>query len=91
MALTPDQIAALSNDDLEGMYLGTLGGTGALDDRRSQIYGDEPWVYFSNLSGLTPKEMFQLPDHQYAYFKAQTGLTEGTLTDLERAFWGPRV
>jgi hypothetical protein len=90
VALTPDQIAALSNDDLEGLYLGTLGGTGALDDRRQFVYGDEPWVYFSNLSGLLPKESFMLPDHQYAYYKAQTGAT-GTLTDVERAFWGPRV
>jgi hypothetical protein len=89
VALTPDQIAALSNDDLEGLYLGTLGGTGSLEDRRQFVYGDEQWVYFSNLSGLTPKGTFTLPDHQYAYYKAQTVAT-GSLADLERSFWGSR-
>lgn len=88
MALTPDQIAALSLNDLEFQYLGTLGATGALDDRRTQIYGDEAWTYYAGKSGLTPASAYMLPDHQYAYFKAQTGLTSGTLTDLSRAFWG---
>jgi hypothetical protein len=90
MALTPDQIAALSNDDLEFAYLGTLGATDALDDRRRQIYGDEEWAWYAGLSGLTPAQDFQLPDHKYAYMRAQTGVN-GTLADVERAFWGARV
>lgn len=90
MALTPDQIAALSNDDLEFQYLGSLGATGALDDRRSQVYGDEMHAYFAALSGLTPAQDYQLPDHQYAYYTAQTGAS-GTLTDVERVFWGARI
>jgi hypothetical protein len=90
VALTADEIAALSNDDLEGLYLGTLGGTGSLEDKREFVYGENEWAYFAALSGLTPPELFQKPDHQLAYYTAQTGAT-GTLTDVERAFWGARV
>ena len=84
----PEVIAALSQNDLEYRYLGIIGATGlSLADRRVQAYGVDEYEYFAGLSGLTPKYEFMLPDHQYAYFKAQSGFT-GTLADVARAFWG---
>ena len=45
MALAPDVLAALSLNDVEYRYLGTLGGTGSLEDRREQIYGSSEHAY----------------------------------------------
>ena len=72
--------------DLEYAYLGSLGATGTLADRRLQIYGDQ-FAYFSALSGLTPANLYSLTDHKYAYYSTQTGTT-GSLADVQSTFWG---
>lgn len=71
--------------DLEYAYLGNLGATGTLADRRLQIYGDQ-FAYFSALSGLTPANLYSLTDHKYAYYSTQTGTT-GSLADVQSTFW----
>ena len=73
-----------SNADLEYAYLGSLGATGTLADRRLQIYGDQ-FAYFSALSGLTPANLYSLADHQYAYYSA--GVRTGSLADVKQGFW----
>ncbi len=70
--------------DLEYAYLGSLGATGSLSDRRAQIYGDQ-FDYFSARSGLTPANRYSLADHQYAYYAA--GVRTGSLADVQRGFW----
>lgn len=55
--------------DLEYAYLGTLGATGTtLLDRRREIYGESHHAYYSNASGLTPKNLYSLADHQSAFW-----------------------
>lgn len=71
--------------DLEYAYLGTLGATGTLADRRLQIYGDQ-FTYFSTRSGLAPASLYSLTDHKYAYYSTQTGTT-GSLADVQSTFW----
>ncbi len=71
--------------DLEYAYLGSLGATGTLADRRLQIYGDQ-FAYFSARSGLTPANLYSLADHQYAYYSTQTGTT-GSLADVQSTLW----
>jgi len=74
--------------DLEYAYLGSLGATGSsLADRRQQIYGASLWAYFSARSGLAPVEKYSLADHQLAYFRAQAGITTGSLADAKTKFW----
>ena len=73
--------------DLEYAYLGSLGATGTLADRRSQIYGADQFAYFSARSGLTPANLYSLTDHKYAYYSTQTGTT-GSLSDVQSTFWG---
>jgi hypothetical protein len=77
-----------TSTDLEMLYLKTKkGATGpSLEDMREQVYGSNAHAYFAALSGLTPAQNFMLPDHQYAYYKAQSGAS-GTLADVSRAFW----
>ena len=58
-----------TNADLEYAYLGSLGATGTLADRREKIYGGE-WAYFSARSGLAPASFYSLSDHKYAYYAA---------------------
>ena len=70
--------------DLEYAYLGSLGATGTLADRRLQIYGDQ-FAYFSARSGLTPANRYSLADHQYAYYAA--GVRTGSLADVKQGFW----
>lgn len=48
---------------------------------------DLEYVYYSNLSGLSPKQFYSIADHKRAYFEAQTGLSGQTLSYLERAYW----
>ena len=74
-----------SNADLEYAYLGSLGATGSLSDRRAQIYGTDQFAYFSARSGLTPVILYSLADHQYAYYAA--GARSGSLADVKQGFW----
>ena len=71
--------------DLEYAYLGSLGATGTLADRRLQIYGNQ-FAYFSTRSGLAPSNLYSLIDHKYAYYSTQTG-TAGSLADVSTRFW----
>lgn len=48
---------------------------------------DLEFAYYSGLSGLTPVASFSVTDHQRAYWQAQTGLTNVSMADLEKAFY----
>lgn len=75
--------------DLEIAYLDGQGASaGTLADKRAEIYGVNEHAHYAALSGLTPAARYSLADHKMAYFKAQTGLTEGSLSDLAVAFFG---
>lgn len=76
---------------VESSYLAKLGAaSGPLSDMRRQIYGSDPFAYFSGLSGLSPAGTYSLNDHKRAYYRNQLGLTtapEQSVADLARSFW----
>lgn len=86
--LIPD---AATGSDLERLYLQVASGNTSpslsLADLRRLVYGVDEWAYFAGLSGLAPAEKYTLNDHMLAYYRAQSGLTSGTLADAQRATW----
>lgn len=74
-----------STTDLEyAFYKNAIGGNpvGTISDLK--------YTYYSNLSGLTPRLLFSLADHQRAYWETQTSITKASLADLESAFYASK-
>lgn len=71
--------------DLEYAFYKTAIGGNPLGTIR-----DLEYTYYSNLSGLTPKLLYSLADHQRTYWEAQTGVTKASLADLEMAFYASK-
>ena len=66
--------------DVQVQKLQTLTGTtGTISDLMHAYYG--------GLSGLSPIPRFSISDHQRVYWETQTGLTNRSLADLEKAFY----
>lgn len=47
--------------------------------------------YYSGLSGLAPVAAYSVTDHQRAYWETQTGLTQVSMADLEKAFYDAQL
>lgn len=47
--------------------------------------------YYGGLSGLAPATAFSVSDHQKQYWETQTGLTNHTMADLEKAFYDAQL
>lgn len=70
--------------DVQVQKLQTLTGTtGTISDLMHAYYG--------GLSGLTPIPRFSISDHQRVYWEAQTGLSNRSLADLEKAFYDAQL